>query len=393
MPSILQTTSMAYADVAEVIFMGGTTLTNSTATGFETISGNTRVWFQGTGLTFGVDGTLTGGSLDWFAVYQGPPGAQTPVIHGDSNFTLLSAAEFNAAFGLARGGDLAGAVGLVTQNWSQEFFWHTNYSGGYLKGYSGDDALSGSVIADQIYGNGGGDLITLNSGDDVGYGGAGNDFINGSYGNDTIYGGDDNDQLAGEDGDDQLYDAAGQNGLYGGKGNDLAYGGSDADVIDGGSGVDLLSGNGGNDHLNGRTGDDAMDGGTGDDRVEGKSGSDTVLGSDGKDTLVGGADDDQLHGGAGRDRLVGGLGSDLLSGGTEADVFVMTLGAMSTDTILDFEDNVDSIALRAFGFADANAALAMATQEGGQVVFDLGNGQRLTIFSISIAALADDLIL
>lgn len=393
MPSFLQLTSIAYTDVAETIFIGGTTLTNTTATSFETVSGNIRVLFQGTGLTYGAGGTLTGGTLDRYVVYQGPSGSQTALIQGDSNFTLLTAAEVNAAFGLARGGNLSGAADLVTQSWTQEFFWHTNYSGGYLKGYSGGDGLSGSVIADQIYGNGGGDVITLNTGDDEGYGGGSNDFIYGHFGNDTIYGGDDNDQLRSEDGDDQLYDSSGVNGLYGGKGNDLAYGGSDADTLLGGSSADIPSGNAGNDQLIGDAGDDAMDGGAGDDRLEGKANNDTVLGSDGNDTLSGGAGDDQVHGGAGRDRLVGGTGSDLLSGGTQADSFVMALDAGSADAILDFGDNVDAIALRAFGFSDAASALAGASEVAGNVTLDLGNGQSLTIFNATIAALSDDLIL
>lgn len=71
----------------------------------------------------------------------------------------------------------------------------------------------------------------------------------------------------------------------------------------------------------------------------------------------------------------------------------MTPDMGSTDTVMDFEDNLDRISLRVFGIPDAAAALAGATESGGNVMLDLGNAQMLTISGTRIAALADDLIL
>ena len=203
MPTFLEYQNVPYTDVAEVIFLGGSSMTSATATGFSLISGSIRVQFSGTGLTYSGN-ILAGGSIDQFVVYQTRAGGEVAMIQGDSNFTLLSMAEYNAAIALFDAGDLTGAVAGVTASWTMEPFGHTTYVGGLLKGYGGDDALSGSQFADRIFGNGGGDTIQLNSGDDRGYGGDGNDFIYAGTGNDLANGGAGADNLRGEDGLDTL---------------------------------------------------------------------------------------------------------------------------------------------------------------------------------------------
>ena len=43
-------------------------------------------------------------------------------------------------------------------------------------------------------------------------------------------------------------------------------------------------------------------------------------------------------------------------------------------------------------FADVNAALAVAFELGGNVIFDLGNGDSATINGITEAQLSDDIL-
>ena len=119
--------------------------------------------------------------------------------------------------------------------------------------------------------------------------------------------------------------------------------------------------------------------------------ADRIAGGRGDDRLHGGAGDDRLDGGGGRDRLDGGGQDDRLVGGGGADRFLFRPDA-GRDTIADFRDDVDAIRLAGFGFADAGEALAFASEADGDVVFDFGGGDRLTVRDTSRAAVADDLL-
>lgn len=106
-------------------------------------------------------------------------------------------------------------------------------------------------------------------------------------------------------------------------------------VVNGGNGNDMLSGTSGRDELNGGNGNDILSGG---------NGNDTLNGNNGNDTLLGQISNDILNGGNGDDLLDGGQGQDTLNGGNGNDRFVLSPGAGS-DTILDFKDSTDLIAL------------------------------------------------
>ncbi len=92
-------------------------------------------------------------------------------------------------------------------------------------------------------------------------------------------------------------------------------------------------------------------------------GNDLSFGFSGGDTINGGADDDVIRGGngadnlngeAGDDILVGGNGNDNLTGGDGGDIFVLRSG-QGIDSVTDFEDGVDKIAvLSGLEFADLN---------------------------------------
>jgi Ca2+-binding RTX toxin-like protein len=170
------------------------------------------------------------------------------------------------------------------------------------------DTLTGSNIANRLFGLGGNDVIIANGGDDVLIGGAGDD---------SITGGDGEDALVGDDGADSL------------------QGNAHNDTINGGAGIDVLNGGTGEDVILAGAGDDAqVFGGADDDHVYGEDGNDTLYGDDGNDEIAGGAGADQIYGGLGDDTIVGDVGNDTLYGQDHNDTYVFDAES-GADTIID----------------------------------------------------------
>lgn len=171
------------------------------------------------------------------------------------------------------------------------------------------DTLTGSAVANRLFGLGGNDTISGADGDDVLVGGAGDDVLTGGNGEDA---------LVGEDGIDTL---------SGGAGND---------ILNGGLGGDALNGDAGDDTLIAGDGNDTLHGGDDNDHVYGENGDDTLYGDAGNDDIVGGAGTDTIYGGAGVDTLVGEAGADTLrgEGGNDTYSFDSTSGA---DIVIDAE--------------------------------------------------------
>lgn len=215
--------------------------------------------------------------------------------------------------------------------------------------------LDGDETSNSIYGGIGNDLIR---------GFAGNDGLTGWDGNDTLIGGGDHDVLDGGFGNDNLKGQSGNDWLRANWGNDKLFGNGGDDTLVGGAGKDKLVGGGGNDHLNAGKGDDVLFGGAGIDTMTGAKGNDILNGDAGDDQIYGWAGSDILRGGTGNDRLIGQRGRDTLDGGAGNDEFEFRVGD-GVDTILDFEDDVDTLVL------DANLW-------GG----DLSKGQVLKMYAI-----------
>ena len=224
-----------------------------------------------------------------------------------------------------------------------DFFDEVSQKGGV---YIGQDNLgiAFSTTIENVVGGSAGDTITGNDAANGLYGEAGNDSIRGMNGDDVIDGG------------------AGNDDLNGNQGQDSVYGGDGADTVRGGQGNDTVSGGPGDDpHVNGNLGDDLVYGG---------AGNDTVFGGQGNDTL---------YGEAGNDVLSGDLGNDILVGGPGQDVFRFRPGS-GVDWVRDFNGaEGDRIEL------PPGVAYTLTT-ENGQLVFDLGGGDRLGLVGVAPAA-------
>jgi Ca2+-binding RTX toxin-like protein len=166
-----------------------------------------------------------------------------------------------------------------------------------VEGSRFNDVITGSDVANDLFGGLGNDLLD---------GGKGADDLDGGAGLDTVS------YLASSAGVTvQLDDAS----LHI---HSLALGGdADGDVL---TSIEDLSGSNFDDSLTGNSGFNLIHGNGGNDRIFGLGGIDHLVGDDGDDELAGGTDNDQLEGGSGNDGLYGGDGNDVLNGGAGADM-------------------------------------------------------------------------
>ncbi|WP_052272475.1 M10 family metallopeptidase [Leisingera sp. ANG-M7] len=250
-------------------------------------------------------------------------------------------------------------------------------------GGEGHDSLLGGTGSDSLYGDGGSDTLDGGWGDDKLWGGDGNDLLLGDTGADTLSGGNGNDTLRGGGGDDRLWGWDGSDMLEGGNGHDLLMGGNGADSLYGEGGADTLDGGMGDDQLTGGGGNDRLLGGIGADTLTGGIGHDTLLGGGGDDQLLGSEGADWLYGEKGADTLDGGAGNDVLAGGDYTDTFVFNKG-YDADRITDFGLGNDSLLLSGFSFSTELDALGYATEVSGNVFFDFGDGDTLTLLDLQL---------
>jgi Ca2+-binding RTX toxin-like protein len=168
-----------------------------------------------------------------------------------------------------------------------------------------------------------------------------------------------------------------------------------ADTLRGGAGDDRIFAGSGKDRLFGEAGSDTLLGGSGADRLEGGTDNDELFGEEGADTLLGGSGADQLAGAGGADRLEGGADADRLDGGDGRDSFEFRRGS-DTDTILDFNGDVDTIELdgASLGVTSRDEALSHAEVVKGNTVFTFDTGDVLIVENIAdLEVLRDDLLI
>ena len=224
------------------------------------------------------------------------------------------------------------------------------------------------------------------------------DIITGSSGANVINGNDGNDRLFGEAGNDRLFGGDGVDRLDGGEGNDILSGGLGVDIFFGGAGADLHLGGAGVDTIDYRAASSAIvvnlsTGGTmGDAAGDTFFGVERVLGSENfNDHITGGSTSDNLHGRGGDDYIHGGSsGNDSLFGQGGVDSFGYDTGTGRRDIINDFEAGALNNEVVYILGGDPNfdsfaEIMAVATDVGGNVVFDFGGGNRLTFIGLQAA--------
>ncbi|WEJ80124.1 calcium-binding protein (plasmid) [Paracoccus versutus] len=299
-----------------------------------------------------------------------------------------------------------------------------------LDGGNGNDILDGGTGADRMAGRSGNDVYWVDASGDVivEMANGGTDRINASIGIDLKRAGDVYANV-----EEVWLQGSANIGSWGSAANDRLVGNSGANVLNGREGNDLVEGGAGNDSLWGDVGNDTLNGGTGADSMNGGAGNDVYWVDNAGDVLVeaanGGTDrinatigidlsrsdgayaevenvslmgaanlntygsgaNNVLIGNEGANILAGRTGNDNLTGAAGADTFLFRKG-WDRDTVLDFEDNVDTVRLLDFDVTAFAEARTYATQSGADVVFDFGDGDTLTIRNITISALADNMI-
>jgi Ca2+-binding RTX toxin-like protein len=221
----------------------------------------------------------------------------------------------------------------------------------------GDDATqSAGVTAD---GRGGNDQLTGTAIADRLYGGDGDDYLSGGAGNDTLSGGNGIDFMNGGDGKDLFRGVGTSDFVFGGEGYDtvMVSDGPISILGDFMRGVERITAGAGDHFLD-------FEGSTADPsnlsrgiRVDSGDGRDIIRGSARTDVLNGGAGDDRVNGGAGDDVIIASTGRDSLAGGAGRDTFdlrTMSAGYGSQVIIEDFTRGEDIVSLRGLGvtFAD-----------------------------------------
>ena len=200
----------------------------------------------------------------------------------------------------------------------------------------------------------------------------GDDFLSGVGGNDRIFGLGGNDDIVGLGGNDSL---------FGGAGNDTLDGGAGHDALRGGLGDDTLQGRGGHDGLSGGAGLDELSGGAGNDVLGGGADNDTVRGGGGHDVVKGGGGDDQLFGNNGDDVLKGHDGNDELTGGNGADTFVFSRAHTGNDTVKDFDETEDVVAIHLRGLEESSVSVSIS---GADTEISFGT-QVITLEGVNLA--------
>ncbi|KIC21325.1 hypothetical protein [Leisingera sp. ANG-Vp] len=345
--------------------------------------------------------------------------------------------------GDATNDELDSIEGLIGSSYDDRLV--ANSSANVLKGGYGNDTLKGKGGDDTLYGGAGEDMIDGGNGFDiVSYEGSDSAvFININDDGDAFpnyY--TSNAVIAAEGGlngghayNDMITDIE---GLIGSSYNDRLHGNDSGNYLSGGSGSDTLKGEGGDDTIEGGDGGDELWGGDGFDFVSyensdaavyidldgdgnaswnrnntaniaynggvngGHGSGDTlyefegIIGSEHDDILEGNNSDNIIYGGDGDDRLQGLKGDDILNGGDGADTFVYRNGD-DFDTFQGFQNDVDTLDLSNFGFADfAELSSYLNYSSDGAIKFtrfDFGGGDILDVQGVSLSQLENDVIL
>lgn len=230
-------------------------------------------------------------------------------------------------------------------------------NGGFLRGSSGNDVFTVSLVAGDslsIRGGSGNDtidmagagagssnLVTGDDGNDTFLPGPANMNVQAGAGDDTINGGPGDDMLQGEDGSDSILGGSGDDRLVPDRGAadgpDSVAGGPGGDTIDYLSRVTpvtvdlrVTTGQGGAGE-NDTIADDV-------EHASGGNGADTLVGDDAANILDGKAGDDTIDGAGGTDVLRGGVDSDTINAASDVIPDVVDCGTGRTVAVAGSAD-------------------------------------------------------
>ncbi len=256
---------------------------------------------------------------------------------------------------------------------------------------AGPDLLTGTDLANAIFGGAGNDTIDGGAGADTLGGGEGDDVVSGGLGSDVLYGFLGNDRLYAEAVDALVETALDTlDTLFGGDGNDSLFGGLFKDISFGGLGNDLVNAAGGDDVAYGGKGDDSLFGGDGNDILGGGAGADTLGGGNGDDVLYTGAGNDVAFGGAGADAIYGGSGDDTVYfGANDGARDVFAAGPSGASTVYGFEVGTDAISLAFVPGLTSFGSVSISADAGGNAVISTGQGS-VTLIGVADTALTAD---
>ncbi|MEL6494767.1 MAG: CHRD domain-containing protein, partial [Cyanobacteria bacterium J06623_7] len=268
-----------------------------------------------------------------------------------------------------------------------------------LEGLDGNDTLIGGAGIDRIDGGEGIDTVDFSSASegviidlDVNSAGAnGAPSQDGAIldappaaGGQALEEVDDVENVIGSDFNDAIFGNNEVNVLIGGAGNDTIHSFGGADILDGGEGTDLALFSAG-----GAVSVDLDDNGDAISSLgDTLTGFENINGSNaGNDTISGNSFSNVLNGQGGNDILNGEGGDDTLIGGAGNDIFVFELGS-GLDTITDFNsgDILDFSAI----FNDAGSVFGAATEIDSNTIFDLGDGNTVTLENVALDSLTTD---
>jgi Ca2+-binding RTX toxin-like protein len=350
------------------------------------------------------DDTLTGGGG---ADFLGGGGGNDAADYFFSPGAVTVDLQAGLGVGSDAQGDTYGSIEIVYGSAQNDTLSGRDFVTDALWGEDGDDVLMGRYGADILNGGPGVDTISyansltavdvrLFSGFAAGGEATGDSFnsvenIIGSALTDTLAGDNTVNVIWGGAGNETITGREGADTLRGEDGNDTLLGGADADTLIGGLGNDTLGGGAANDTADYSASNAAVTvnlqtgaGSGGHAQGDAYASIENVIGSSFADTFVGKANswDNIFDGRGGNDTMTGGLG---------ADTFVFRLNEGS-DTVTDFSAGAasgDVIQMAGWGAAFDSFAemIAVATQSGGDVVFNFGNGQTLTLQSVTLGNL------
>ena len=170
--------------------------------------------------------------------------------------------------------------------------------------------VDGSLLGDEIEGDGAANRLRGLEGDDYLKGGAGNDVLDGGEGRDQIYADAGSDDLIGGNGIDSLVYEKASSGATINLATGVGGGSAAGDTFDG---FETVFGTKFADTITGANADETFFGEQGNDHLFGGSGDDTLFGDQGADDLHGGQGDDRLSPEGDvieADHMFGGNGSD-----------------------------------------------------------------------------------